>query len=726
MTCDFQDRLSGQKTKNLHAPVLTGQYLCADSDLARDFILSIEDVQWINLPDGTRYIVEFLPSAWPPKYEQSSLRQIGEAVTVALYNDSDWRTLLSVSPIVMRERAELQDFERFLDTHLFHLQEVCRNPITYLHSEEMRLPVGRVRRVSPRAIQHLAAHTEDWNRKTVTSVNPNRVIAVVSEDLYDLYENRVAIRLIHELRRYLSTRIDEVKRLERWSEVENPKSGAYYRNERVYKLWAEVFDGERARVVQSTLETLERLYRHVSALLDSPLSKTMPRSATRTEPIVKDTNIFVNDEHYRHVAILWRKLMQTELMRPRSYAEKHREAQQTVRGFDQYCLLLIVRGLEQLGYNPISPNLPRVGEATHWQRNGVEVTLTVDLDGTFVVELSDGRYHTEDACHRLHVVPLMNALTNGSLRQGEVRQLHDHITASIRQKASKLGPHKTETSQETTLILYPGRTDDLALLPDGLKHELFTIGNDLQPRVPWGFLPVSAYAIDAVERVARALQWVLLGSQIAAYPPRIQSITTNVKNVYKLAAWLEFTDQRSAKVLRLPTEGGKVRIDREIREENGRLRSQGKVGLQEIEQLERFEKELGSSHEQIRRLLMCPICNTNTDMRSFRPDHESFSCQCDSCGTSWGKKKCGKCGKSYPFLTVGVDAEDLEDHPPGWVDTEFGRDVLAVPCWVAPARNHHICPHCGVCGNSTSSGSENCERCRQSNGMRTVHKRGNQ
>ncbi len=725
MTLHFQDRISGRRIDSLSAAVLSGQYRCADSDLAHDFVLLIDDVQLINLPDGTSCRVEFLTGAWPPKDEQSSLRHIGEAVTKALNVDGDWNTLLFVSPIVMRELVELQDFERFLDKHMSHLQEVCRNPITYLHSEEMRLPVGRVRRVSPRSIQHLAAHTEDWNQKTVTSVNPNRVIAVVSEDLYDFYENRVAIRLIHELRRYLSTRIHAVEQITQGrSELENIRAGAHHRNKRVYTLWAEVFDVEGERTVQSTLETLERLHRNVSVLLDSPLSKAMPRSATRVDPTVRDTNIFVNDEHYRYVAILWRKLMQTELMRPRSYAEKYREAQQTVRGFDQYCLLLIVRGLEQLGYKPISPNLPGIGETTRWQRYGGEVTLMINLDGTFVVELSDGRYHIEDTSYRLHIVPLMNALTDGSLRQAEVRDLHNNTTASIRKKALTSGRHKIETPQETTLVLYPpGRTDDPAFVPDELRHELFTIGNDLQPPASWGFLPVSSYAIDAVERVARALQWVLLGSQIAAYPPRIQSLTTNIKNMRISSGWLELADQRTAKVLRLRTKEEEDRFKVELDDAKGRLRSQGKAGLQEIEQLRRFEKELDSSWEQIQQLLVCPICDTTTSVRSFHPqEHDCFKCQCDSCNASWGKKKCGNCGKSYPFLMVGVNLEDLEEHPVGWVDTEFGRDVLAVPCWVAPGRNHHICPHCGVCGNSTSSNSENCERCRQRNGTRTVHK----
>jgi hypothetical protein len=110
----------------------------------------------------------------------------------------------------LAERARPQPLDLEIARHLQHLQHVCHKPRLHLRVEEERLPVSRARRTPVRAVAELVSHPGDWEHRTLRSIQPSRVLARQIEDEWNLYENRVAVRLVDHLLAYLAKRLEEL------------------------------------------------------------------------------------------------------------------------------------------------------------------------------------------------------------------------------------------------------------------------------------------------------------------------------------------------------------------------------------------------------------------------------------------------------------------------------------------------------------------------------------
>lgn len=112
-------------------------------------------------------------------------------------------------------------------------------------------------------------------------------------------------------------------------------------------------------------------------------------------------------------------------------------------------------------------------------------------------------------------------------------------------------------------------------------------------------------------------------------------------------------------------------------------------------------------------LQVCPVCHSTG---SFTPlDNQSFRCECSECGSSWGTRTCGSCGKKYPFIQLA----GIESHMRqlSWIDRTLGRDVLAIPCWKENNQVTFICSFCGTCSQAQQVSVETCIRCRNSHSL---------
>ncbi|MEZ4302308.1 MAG: hypothetical protein R3B70_45695, partial [Polyangiaceae bacterium] len=150
---------------------------------------------------GARAKGQFAGGQSPDGLEASSIRKGGRIVEEALNRQTPWAEWLDLSPLVpeMSKRVEMLALESLLERRLGHLGEVCRRPRAHLRVEVERLPVARAQRFHARAASFLAAHTEDWERPTLRSVVPKRILSLVRDDQLDIYENRIAVRLVDHL-----------------------------------------------------------------------------------------------------------------------------------------------------------------------------------------------------------------------------------------------------------------------------------------------------------------------------------------------------------------------------------------------------------------------------------------------------------------------------------------------------------------------------------------------
>jgi hypothetical protein len=224
--------------------------------------------------------------------------------------------------------------------------------------QEHILPVGRVKRIPSSATRHLAAHSECWQKRSFSGVVPKTLLALESEDEYNIYENRVFARLLDHLERYLQRRCSEVACIEE-AIKEREKldgSGVYWEaSKAICSLWGEGFavaDSFQDEAVEGrgTLSVLRSLLRQTRGLQESHLYRAIP-----TKDVVgfkiKMTNALTHDQHYRHVAKLWHQWIdysKKERVEPEVIFSQNTE---NAEAYVTYVSALTFRALEELGYS---------------------------------------------------------------------------------------------------------------------------------------------------------------------------------------------------------------------------------------------------------------------------------------------------------------------------------------------------------------------------------------
>lgn len=646
----------------------------------------------------------------------ASIRTVGRSLGELVEQAGTWLDVLDVSPLVpgMSNRAEFQPFEQLLKENVGHLAEVCRKPRTHLRVEVERMAVSRARRFPAQAANYLAAHTEDWERPTLRSVVPKRILATVREDQFDIYENRVAARLVDHLVVYLRRRVHEVTRLLRVLEEATGNHGAaaagsHWRQGRIYKLWGETLDASEAkRKAERTLAQLKHLLFTISGMKDSVLYREVPRRATVGTTLTM-TNILSDDAHYQRVAELWlewARLGQERAVRPRAYFE---EMQDLCRAFDSFALLLTLRALDQLGFEPT--NLERsLSDCEAEVRHGSRVVRLSWATADGAISLNG------EGVEPLRIVPLCSSLA--ALDDEQLRGVLADADAHA-------------VNGATTVILYPSPSDAAAFdhLAPELGGRLRSLAHEVSKgQRAVGFLPVSPWDIGSVERMARQLRWVTTAPTFLAYPPMIArpdspelsrghmwfEVAGNQLRIVRAPLEIDavpakrLVDDAAAQLKRLEEERESVSL--KLREA---VRDRGATGVvnarkkelnaeitdaeKRLEALRRFERELSRAVEVVDDLLGCPTCNTRADARrDFKSMGQHFSCTCSDCSTTWGTIACGRCLKSIPVLRLHGTAWTTLAGEPGWVDRMLGADVLAVP-WVVGTEIGFVCPSCGNC-----------------------------
>jgi hypothetical protein len=255
---------------------------------------------------------------------------------------------------------------------------------------------------------------------------------------------------------------------------------------------------------------------------------------------------------------------------------------------------------------------------------------------------------------------------------------------------------------------------------------LQTVGNepDLKLNRDFGFIPVSPWEIECVERVARCLRWALTGRTLLNFPAKLKARMPSSVDAAKLPRWVSGDANGNVTILRHPRQGELTGLDIDdlvesskfaietIEEAEGRVLAQlgraahheRKALRHEVTKLQRELMEKRKLHDslnefdrEIRSILqfadvsVCPICKTPADPASGpRQQSRFYEYRCTDCHAAWGVRICKVCHKRTAFLFPG--SLTLPDYrSPGWVDQLFGSDVLAIP----RGSNVFECCHCG-------------------------------
>ena len=697
------DAIPGRYLVVTKAPLVVGGVFAR----AGDHLAANASGHWsIAIPNGPTTQGEFAEVELLRALESSTVIAIAERLDPDARGALDWSRLTTESPLVhpTPEHLEATPLDREITRHGPHLQEVCRRPHSMLEAIIEPTLASRAKRIPPRAVQYLASHSEDWHRRTVTSVIPRRVLAQHIDERLDVYENRVAARLIDRMITYFRTRLADLRQLEDLFADIADFSGALSTQHRVARrlseLWGEGFgEGDELERIGRLEKALLDRRRRIGGLQDSDLYRAVPRRA-KVAGQLRQTNVLTDHQHYRRVAALWRAFNAKSTAVP-TKSDDYVAWQRLMHSFDAYCLLLVSAALERLGFKPMDGARIELTQPGRIKLSGPLGTLDLHWDPM--------RGATIHAAERAAVrfVPLAASLSGvdeGASETNERRAAArvDELTRSV--------PRPSVSG--ATVLLYAGTRRQRGVFPSTLSGAfnpddvgLLTRDGDTTPEL----LPVSPLDILSLERVERVVRRVVLGSLFDQFPPTA-TCRRNVRDrLSQLADWLEATESRDHLTVLAPPDGHRLaQLASAITRANRALRPRHDDAIRHA--LDAFLPAVERTRSFFDQIRWCPVCGGIGSFRGRGASH--FVVDCGSCGSQWGLHACGSCGARVPYLDAG--AKPPEQHHGGIVldllDRSYGRDVLAVPCLRAEAGDAYVCPNCRACPGGAEPCGPNCAR----------------
>lgn len=338
------DRYTGKTVSEKEIPnqIDFGRYCFADNG---------KDITYSNFPPNKAIKQDLLLDK--NKSIQDILIDIGVDVEKSKQNE------FSVVPLIRRikNKLNLNEFERFLLDKLFHLEEIFRVPHYLLHREIEKVHVSKAKRIPSKSYQYLASHTEDWVHKSIVSFKPSRILHEELDLNFDIYENQLCVTLVQRCLVYLNSRLKEIQDIksflneyEKLLKNRNDQNSWYKKTERNLRLIGAVYDDENYRgssqdgaTLSETENVLNQIQKRLQLLQKSDLFDLVNKRAMQSITL-KNTNVLVNHKHYRYAKTLWIEL---DKVKPeKSDSEKVKHEQDVINGLRQYAKSIIVYTLK--------------------------------------------------------------------------------------------------------------------------------------------------------------------------------------------------------------------------------------------------------------------------------------------------------------------------------------------------------------------------------------------
>ena len=366
----FLDRLTGGKLSRLPDALLPGRYCLLEpllvnghSRLQPGDLLSDDGSGVIRTQDTESQVLAIDPS----DDDQADCDLSAEAIIsiagkIAHAHDANVSPML---PAEMAAQCALEELERDLAVVLRdgHLHSISDRPRRDLRYDDLVAPVARARRLATSALSHLASHSDCWQQRTLSGVQPRKVLARFSEDDYAIYENRLYKRLLDRLDRHLARRLARIRgvnsRLERAVEFQDSEQTHFRLRQDICRLWGESYlddkTGTQLEAGKRALSDLESQLRVIRGLKQRGLYSLVP-PASVVPAQVHRTNILNHDPHYRHLPPLWEKLKDDREDRLLPPEERLARQLQLQLAYVSYVGLVIRRALERYGLRRVDGN----------------------------------------------------------------------------------------------------------------------------------------------------------------------------------------------------------------------------------------------------------------------------------------------------------------------------------------------------------------------------------
>lgn len=552
------------------------------------------------------------------------------------------------------------------------------------------MPIDRVRRIPPDAIEHLASRPELWQSCTATRITPARLRSEVPEETLDLYENRVAATLVRRILRWLAQRIGDVDRAYYQTEMLHKSlfTGYQYnfrREQRIKTLWKQldtVREQEYLQQYEKSRELKDKISRQaaeISTCLDSLLYKNLCGKPDVVSPL-KPTNILTMDSDYRRIKHLW-EIMDRFDSSPNTpeQVSNQRDIQSDYACYVYGCVLLSLRWIGFLPAHTKPENFPDeldFNRALQWERWTVSVkppeqgTFNINIDFIWEPMLNGTgggisqktkSWQNHPTRIRLVVVPIARSLFGNQDEVGEtLNKLYKNSLNQVRKTSNppKRKNRKDLEVQTYVQLVHPSDPRDPNIsedVPPELIQRMLSIGeNFMHPDDYKSFVLAKDGATPNVNR-------------IGCFPASPLDLNT----------------------------------------------------LERFQRLFRFHT-LGVDLLYGIHPASCPVCDYDLkDVLSNFKDESGF---CPSCNAEWSWRICRNCDRKVPKLQPqrmkpASQRQTQQSYAVHAMAREqlLSRDQLSALCEsdeVPESGNTRvICPHCGACTGRGET-AQKCRRCR--------------
>ena len=380
------DRYTGKilNDSNLPGDIELGRYAISMGSTYKELTSKSYKVQ-----EGQRIHQELLDDVNKDKHN------IFEIISESVEN-GDFRSIPLLQGI--KNGLEFGDFATQMEEDFKHIEAIFHAPYSKLNRTIEKVPVSRAKRISNRSNQYLAAHTEDWLHKGLVSFRPSRILTeeIISDE--NVFENQLVIALVtraaHHLERKLRYTRDITEFLIEYSKLiekhEKSEDCWYKKVRRELSLAGKVYDEQSGnykaanadiQIVTSTMKRLKKLRDSLLKLRQYDLFYNVDQRLVKSVQY-HDTNVLINDKHYRYLKKLWVLLLKEENAIPDdNKADADEYIINNVRNYGISIINYAVKDIEYLGYNI-------VGTDKQWKAqrdNCPDIRLSVDEYGVINV-----------------------------------------------------------------------------------------------------------------------------------------------------------------------------------------------------------------------------------------------------------------------------------------------------------------------------------------------------
>jgi hypothetical protein len=604
------DRLTQSQVelKDINQPVVFSRYL----DTSNNFLVPCDNLIE-NIADDLK--VSFIDN----KFINNNSSLISNSFIDIKEDLSLIDTIADVSDIIpmlrnFDKRLELTDYDNFVHEHLFHLEEICRQPAYHLSRQETKVNISRAKRITVKSINHLAAHSEDWARRRIRGVEPKNILSETIEYDLQIYENKVTAKLIDKLLKYCADRIfNDIEVVENFKikidvilndiAPETDKENFWYkkRNRDFSKIASllETID-KSMKQLEILKEYILKIQNRLFALLNTNLYIANKNNILSNVSIER-TNLFDNHQHYRYVKIIWNKSFSAKSL---SCEEIKDNNQLIINAFVDFSMVLIIRSLLELKFVNVKQDSIDKFEMTHKQYL-FNISLTKNYQSIIEVTINN---------KTIKFIPLLGEMDIEKINLNDNEYILTPFKISTLSRSIEITPDDINSEERITKILFK------TILTEYVASYLYPINSQL----------ISQFAI--------LKEWLLKQSDIVVNNGQQGKLDLYVKKYINDQEYKAFVSKVNEQKNNLP---------------------QHKIRKKQQEDLDKISNILQVSKEHFDKFFTCLGCDIKDKKRLIsNSDGFIYKCTNTGCEVRYGRQNTNIFYEVKNIKTINGNLED--------------------------------------------------------------------